>query len=116
MKERYYNPTTLWVVTSHPKENHNIFVEKYYIAESFETFWWSFLQNLWKALFHADNNNTLKLLETFKEYVLEYIDNFIIPSWNYLEWCFYWERDCEAYMESNWANPKEELKELYNLE
>lgn len=43
------------------------------IAEMFERFGWSFVKSLGVALYRADMHNTVKILTTFQDYVVEYI-------------------------------------------
>lgn len=55
-------------------------LDKVDIAKAFETYWGSFVKALWIALYHADPINTNLLLKTWKHYVQEYIENFILPE------------------------------------
>ena len=42
------------------------FLEKYYIAEFWVLYWWSFIENIWKALHNADSKNTMKILKNWE--------------------------------------------------
>lgn len=55
-------------------------VDKTDIAKAFEIYWGSFVKALWIALYHADPINTVLLLRTWKNYVREYIEKFILPE------------------------------------
>lgn len=50
------------------------------IAAAFEKFGWSFVHALWLALYHADRNNSKKLIETWKDYVEDYFNTFILKD------------------------------------
>ena len=47
------------------------------LCESFENYWWSFVQSLGACLRNADHINEKKLIETFQNYVVEYAFDFI---------------------------------------
>jgi len=47
------------------------------LCESFENYWWSFVQSLGACLRNADHINAKKLIETFQDYVVEYAFDFI---------------------------------------
>ena len=74
-----YLPNAFWV-TIFDKDKEVIEIEKAIIAESFEKYWWWFLQAIWVALRRADWINTEKLLSTFENYVREYLEKFILPN------------------------------------
>jgi len=74
-----YLPNAFWVTIIDENEE-VIEIEKATIAESFEKYWWWFLQAIWVALRRADSNNTEILLEAFDFYVKEYIEKFILPN------------------------------------
>ena len=52
------------------------------IAGAFERYWWSFVHALWIALYHADRNNSKKLIETWSNYVEDYFNTFILTKEN----------------------------------
>ena len=79
MEIKQYVATPYWVTIVDDEDN-IISIEKADIAESFEKYWWSFVQAIWVALRRADSNNTEILLEAFDFYVKEYIEKFILPN------------------------------------
>lgn len=54
--------------------------DKTEIAAAFEEYGWSFVHALWIALYHADRNNSKKLIETWKDYVEDYFNTFILKD------------------------------------
>lgn len=76
MEIKQYVATPYWVTIVDDEDN-IISIEKATIAESFEKYWWSFVQAIWVALRRADWINTEKLLSTFENYVREYLEKFI---------------------------------------
>ena len=56
------------------------FIPKETIAEYFTTYGGSFVKSIGEALRHADPFNTYKLLDTFKEYVIQYLNVFNITE------------------------------------
>lgn len=62
--------TYLWVIAD------GKFIPKETIAEYFSSYGGSFVKSIGEALRHADPFNTYKLLDTFKEYVTQYIQTF----------------------------------------
>lgn len=79
MEIKQYVATPYWVTIVDDEDN-IISIEKATIAESFEKYWWWFLQAIWVALRRSDWINTEKLLSTFENYVREYLEKFILPN------------------------------------
>lgn len=50
---------------------------KFDLINAFEKYGWSFVQSLWHCLSCADHINTQKIIETFSEYVEQYVFEFI---------------------------------------
>jgi len=50
------------------------------IADAFEIYGGSFVEAIWVALHRADRPNTIKILNTWINYVLEYIETFLLPQ------------------------------------
>ena len=53
-------------------------VNRINIQEAWIKYWWSFLVTLWYALSHADMDNCKKIMDTFNNYIISYIEEWIL--------------------------------------
>lgn len=71
-----YTPEPFWAMVKFETWE-RVRYERILIAMSLETYWWSFVNALWVALSKADEENTFKILNTFDNYVKDYIEKFL---------------------------------------
>lgn len=77
--KKYYEirATNFWIEFKDLITKETLEIEKNYIADIWVRFWWSFLSNIWKALYSADTQNVFRVLDSFMIYILEYLSDII---------------------------------------